>query len=98
MSEKVKTIYVVWENYEKEVEVVEAPVLRETPKLYWVKENWPAFRTTKIWKGEAHTTRKEALIKYREILAGEIRYNNYKLSVASDALDEFNAQFKEELS
>lgn len=101
MSEKVTHIYAVAYDYlEDKVGVVKAEVVKETAKLYWIPtRGHAAFNYhQKIYKEEAHTTRKDALVKYREILAGDVRYASHKLSEANDKLDAFNAQFKEELS
>ena len=99
MSEKVTHIYKAIDEWRTdEVVVIEAAVLKETPKLYWIKHNWPAFETTQIYKEVAHTTRQAALVAYRTMLVGTVRDISQQLSQANDALGRFNAQFKEELS
>ena len=99
MSEKVTHIYSAIDDWRTGgFTVTKAEVVKETPKLYWIERNWPAFDTTQIYKAEARLTREDALLALRSELTQEMRHQQQQFSKANDKLDEFNAQFKEELS
>lgn len=101
MSEKVTHIYAVWSDWEEgELVVVKAQVVKETPQFYWIPaRSHEAFGWhQKIRKQYAQTTRKGALLAYRENMYDKTKGLQEKAADLTAKLDEFNAQFKEELS